>query len=111
MAYSMLLELEEVLSYDRFQPRLAILQETPAQLAAYAMKLSSLFDVSRLGPPIIHADPDDDIFLLCASKAQASYVVTNDRHLRGLKTYRGISILALETFLQREFPAIQRYRV
>jgi putative PIN family toxin of toxin-antitoxin system len=106
MAYAMLLELEEVLSYDRFQPRLTILSETPAQLAAYAMRLSTLFDVSRSGLPIVHADPDDDIFLLCAFKARANYVVTNDRHLRALKEYREIPILTLEVFLHQEFPDI-----
>ncbi len=99
IAYTMLLELEEVLGYDRLQPRLTTLQETPAQLAAYAFTLSSIFDVARSGPPIVDVDPDDDIFLLCAVAAQARYVVTQDRHLLAMEVYEGIPIIALVDFL------------
>lgn len=95
----MLLELEEVLSYDRLQARLNMLQQTPAQLATYALTLCSLFDVSRPGPPIVAADPDDDIFLLCAITAQARYVVTQDRHLLALKVYQDVAIMTLDDFL------------
>jgi uncharacterized protein len=71
VAYSMLLELEEVLSYARLQPRLTLLQEMPAQLASYALRISSAFDASRSGIPIVTNDPDDDIFLLCALATKA----------------------------------------
>lgn len=98
IAYAMLLELEEVLSYNRLQQRLTSLQETPSQLAAYALNLCSIFDVSRLGPPIVKADPDDDIFLLCAKAAQASYLVTQDRHLLALNRFQGIPIVTLADF-------------
>lgn len=100
IAYPMLLEFEEVLAYDRLQSRLAQLQETPAQLAAYALSISSLFNVSRSGPPIVNADPDDDIFLLCAVAAEASFVVTNDKHLLALGSYEGIPIVKIEDFWQ-----------
>ena len=101
IAYAMLLELEEVLGYARLQARLATLQETPSQLATYALNLCSVFDVSRRGLPIVEADPDDDIFLLCALEAQASYLVTHDRHLLALKIYQGIPIVTLTDFFQQ----------
>lgn len=101
VAHSMLLELEEVLSYDRLQPRLEKLNMTPSQLASFALGLSSVFDVSRTGPPIVEADPDDDIFLLCAVEAQAIYIVSNDRHLRAVETYEGIPIITIDNFLDR----------
>jgi len=41
MAPSMLVELAEVLSYERLQPRLEQLGLTPAELVAYAMNLAS----------------------------------------------------------------------
>lgn len=103
IAYPMLLELEEVLSYDRLQPRLAVLQETAAQLAGYALSLAAPFDVSRADLPIVDSDPDDDIFLLCAAEANASYVVTSDRHLLVLEYYQDIPIVTIEEFLRREF--------
>lgn len=99
LAYPMVLELEEVLNYERFQARLQVLDMTPAQLAAYALTLSTAFDVSRPPFPIVAADPDDDIFLLCAVEARAIYLVTNDRHLLAMKSYRGIEIVRIEDFL------------
>jgi predicted nucleic acid-binding protein len=65
-----------------------------------ALNLCSIFDVSRSGLPIVEVDPDDDIFLLCAIEAQASYVVTHDRHLLALKSYQGIPIVTLADFFQ-----------
>jgi len=99
IAYPMLLELEEVLAYERFQARLAVLQETPSHLAAFALSLAIPFDVAKTNHIIVTADPDDDIFLLCAVEAQAKAVVTNDRHLLALQVYQGIPIMSLEQFL------------
>ena len=99
LAYPMVLELEEVLNYERFQARLQMLDVTSTQLAAYALTLATALDVSRPHLPIVAADPDDDIFLLCAVEARAVYVVTNDRHLLALKSYQGVGIVKLEDFL------------
>ncbi|CAN5571524.1 hypothetical protein BH10CHL1_BH10CHL1_49450 [soil metagenome] len=99
----MLLELEELLAYERFQPRLDVLQQTPAQLATFSLSLASAFDVSRSSTPIVTADPDDNIFLLCADVANAVYVVTNDKHLLALKTYRETLIITIGEFFTREF--------
>ena len=103
MAYPMILELEEVLAYERFQERLKILDQTPFQLATYALQLAKAFEVVRNKPPIVVADPDDDLFLLCAVEASARYVVTNDRHLLALKMYVGIPIVNIQDFFAREF--------
>lgn len=100
IAYAMLLELEEVLGYERLQPRLTVLQQTPARLAAYALSLATVFDVSRGDTPIVQSDPDDDIFLLCAMAAGASHVVTNDNHMLALGSHEGVAIVRVEQFLQ-----------
>ena len=44
-------------------------------------------------------DPDDDKFLEAAIEGQAQYVVTGDKDLLGLKTYRGIRIVRPAAFL------------
>jgi putative PIN family toxin of toxin-antitoxin system len=98
IAYPMLLELEEVLSYARFAPRLAVLQQTPAQLTGFALGLSVAVNVTRSWPPIVASDPDDDLFLLCAVAGQAEYVITADRHLLALGSYLGIPIIRIEHF-------------
>ena len=102
IAYPMLLELEEVLAYGRLQPRLQKLQQTPDQLVAYALNLSTLFDVSRTMPPIVEADPDDDIFILCALEAGANYLVSGDKHLLALGSYQTVKIMTVAAFLESE---------
>jgi putative PIN family toxin of toxin-antitoxin system len=103
MAYPMLLELEEVLGYERFQSRLAMLNQTPAKLAVFALSLATALDVSRAGALIVEDDPDDDIFLHCAEKGKANYIITADKHLLNLQSYRGIPIVTIEEFFRREF--------
>jgi putative PIN family toxin of toxin-antitoxin system len=103
MALVMLDELAEVLSYDRLQPRLEQLGLAPTELVAYAMDLASIFEVPE-GPPIVVADPDDDVFLHCAVVAGAACVVSGDNHLLDLGEYAGIPILTIRDFLTKEFP-------
>jgi uncharacterized protein len=102
MAPKMLAELAEVLAYERLQPRLQQLGLEPVELVAYAMGLATVFEVPP-GPPIVAADPDDDIFLRCALAAGAVYVVSGDQHLLGLKAYSGIPIVTVHDFLTSEF--------
>jgi len=84
IAPSMLVELAEVLSYERLQPRLQQLGLTPEELVAYALNLASIFEVPE-GDPIVVADPDDDVFLRCATLAGVACVVSGDRHLLDLQ--------------------------
>jgi len=100
---SILAELAQVLSYERLQLRLGQLGLTPAEVVGYAMNLASVFEVPE-GDAIVLADPDDDVFLRCAQAAEASYVVSGDRHLLDLGTYAGIPILTVRDFLTQEFP-------
>ncbi len=104
MAPAMLEELSQVLAYEKFQPRLEQLKLSSAELLAYAINLSSVFDVPREGPIIVLADPDDDVFIRCAIVAQAAYVVSGDYHLLDLEKYADIPILTVHDFLAREFP-------
>ncbi len=104
IAYPMLLELEEVLGYPRFQPRLKTLNTTASQLATFAFTLATPIDVSPRQSQIVLQDVDDDIFLHCAHDAQADYLVTNDRHLLAFRVYRGVQIVRVEDFLAQVFP-------
>ena len=49
---------------------------------------------------IIPEDPTDDKFLACAVDGRADCIVTGDRHLLRLETFRGIRILSPEEFLK-----------
>ena len=48
---------------------------------------------------VIKADPDDDKFLECAVEGQASYIVSGNKHLYELKTYKGIQIFTPTQFI------------
>jgi putative PIN family toxin of toxin-antitoxin system len=103
MATAMLVELAEVLSYERFQPRLEQISLTPAELMAYVISLASIFDVPE-GDPIVTDDPDDDVFIHCAIAAGAGYLVSGDHHLLDLGEYADIPILTVREFLAQVFP-------
>jgi len=105
MSPKMLEELHRVLSYERLQRHVDRLGLTRSELVAYALHLVSIFEVPK-GDPIVIADPDDDVFLHCASVAGADYVVSGDRHLLDLSTYGHIAILTVSNFLAREFPDV-----
>jgi putative PIN family toxin of toxin-antitoxin system len=50
---------------------------------------------------VVRRDPDDDKFLECAVAGRAGYLVTGDRDLRELGSFRGITILTAGEFLER----------
>jgi len=50
---------------------------------------------------VVRRDPDDDTFLECALAGRAGYLVTGDRDLRELDSFRGITILTVGEFLAR----------
>ena len=104
MTPAMIEELAQVLSYEKFRPRLEQLRLSSADLLAYAIDLTSLFDVTENGPTIVAADPDDDTSLRCAVAPQPAYVVFGDHHLLDLEEYAGIPILNVHEFLDQAFP-------
>jgi putative PIN family toxin of toxin-antitoxin system len=46
-------------------------------------------------------DPRDEMFLACAIDANADCIVSGDRHLLDLQTYRGIPILTVNEFAEK----------
>ncbi|HEX3941384.1 MAG TPA: putative toxin-antitoxin system toxin component, PIN family, partial [Acidobacteriaceae bacterium] len=48
---------------------------------------------------VIEDDPDDDRVLECAVAGKADYIVSGDRHLVKLGSYRGIPIMTARQFM------------
>jgi uncharacterized protein len=48
---------------------------------------------------VVPLDPKDDVIVATAIRAQAEYLVTGDRHLLSLGSYRGIQIVTPRRFL------------
>jgi uncharacterized protein len=63
-------------------------------LAAYAELISDLPQMR-----VVPLDPKDDVIVATAIRAQAEYLVTGDRHLLSLGSYRGIQIVTPRRFL------------
>jgi putative PIN family toxin of toxin-antitoxin system len=55
-------------------------------------------------PAVIEADPDDDHILAAAVAGSAACIVSGDKHLLSLGSYRDIPILSPAEFLDRYFP-------
>jgi len=47
----------------------------------------------------VKSDPDDNRVLECAVAGRADYIVSGDKHLRGLGSYDGIRILTVRQFM------------
>jgi len=49
----------------------------------------------------IKDDPTDDMFLACAPKGKADYIVSRDPHLRNLKQFQAIKIIDVKGFIEK----------
>lgn len=48
---------------------------------------------------IIKDDPDDNMFIDCAVALKADYIISGDKHLLNLKSFKNIALLAPAEFL------------
>jgi putative PIN family toxin of toxin-antitoxin system len=80
-------EIAEVLRMDLEWPE----SEIVAQLKLISRVAEIVVPKTRL--QAVKADPDDDKFLECAVEGRANLIVSGDRHLTRLKSFRGIGIV------------------
>ncbi len=52
---------------------------------------------------LIKQDTDDNKFVDCAIAANANFIVTNDKHFKGLKniSFRKVEVISADEFLQK----------
>lgn len=89
---ALLAELEEVLSRAKFAARISQVGSSVPQLLTGYRAL-----VTTVRPAVIEPtarDPDDDHVLACALGASATLIVTRDRDLLDLGSFRDVRILA-----------------
>ena len=95
MSSEMVNEFLLVLAYPKFQ-----LTEEDIHYLLYVEVLPYVQRVKvRSGPVLIASDPSDDMFLRGAVAAGAKYIISGDRHLLHLKSYKRIPILSPAEFL------------
>ncbi|MFO1469020.1 MAG: putative toxin-antitoxin system toxin component, PIN family [Steroidobacteraceae bacterium] len=89
----LLAELAEVIARSKFTRRIQNANLSAASLVADYQRLAVLVDPQPLPAPVSR-DPDDDQVLACALAAGAARIVSGDRDLLDLGTFRNIPILA-----------------
>ena len=90
---ALIVELEDVLSREKFTAQLRRTHFTSAYLLARYTQLATLVAPAEVTAPALR-DPDDRHVLACARAARADLIVSGDKDLRVLKTYRRIRIVS-----------------
>jgi uncharacterized protein len=78
------------------------LRMTPEQIQAFFERLPNIATVTAGNyeiSDIVSADPNDDHVIAAAIESKASFIVTEDKHLLRLNSWRGIQIVDRATML------------
>jgi uncharacterized protein len=89
---ALLAELAEVIGRAKFAARVHDAGLAAAELVEDFARLAEIVVPASLAEPVSR-DPDDDLVLATALGAEASLIVSGDRDLLVLGTFRGIRIL------------------
>lgn len=93
----MVREYARVLSYPKFR-----LSEEEVSCLLNEEILPFIVPVTVIETPsVVKDDPSDDVFFACAQAGRAAALVSGDRRVLALKTYKGIPVLSLHEFLSR----------
>jgi uncharacterized protein len=95
---TILAEIREVISRDYI---IALTHTTPAQRTDYMNELGEISMLTKGKATITQKSRDqkDDKFLVCASEAQADYLITSDEDLLDLKAHEGTRIIPPQEFV------------
>jgi len=101
-------EVQRVLSEPRLREVFSITNERISRLAVTLRQDAILVPGNAEVRGAIPVDPPDEMFLAAALDGKANMIVSGDKHLLNLKTFRGIDIMAPRQFLdqlERERPS------
>jgi hypothetical protein len=91
-----LFEIRRVLEYPKF----SFSHEQKERFLKILLKAACLVD-TEISIDVIKEDPSDNVLIECAMEKDARYIVSGDKHLRKLKSYKGIAIMTVEQFLKK----------
>jgi len=97
-APALLAELRRVLEYPRVAERLGWSDEERAQFLQDFETLA-LVTPGLLSLPGVTRDPKDDPVVACAVEGEAGFIVSSDRDLLALGTYRSVRVVTPHEFL------------
>ena len=100
-------EIVEGLESPRISKKYFIRQEDIEQLVDLLKADTILVPGRAVVKGAVPQDPRHEMFIACAMDAAADCIVSGDRHLPGLQTYRGIPILTVKEFAEKLEPRTQ----
>ena len=92
-------EIEKVFHYPRIKER-RCLTDRDIESVLQSLRRYGINTPSELKIEAIPEDPEDDKFIIAAVEGDADYIVSGDRHLKALKSYRRIRIVSASEFVQ-----------
>ena len=97
LSEDILTEVEHTLSYERIRERY---NYTDADVADFLNRLRLAANlVDDLPHLTVVRDPNDDMVIATAQRAQATYIVTRDNDLLSLQQYEDIMVISPEAFI------------
>lgn len=101
LSESILAELADVLSREKFRARLEQRGQSAPQILARFREVSLVIEPAALSLPASLRDPDDVHVLACAVAVAADAIVTGDRDLLALGQFENIPIIEVKEALHR----------
>lgn len=94
-------EITHVLNYPKFTIPLLKAGLTTEKIISAITNDCLIFSSSAKPLRIIKDDPSDNMFLDCAQKSNADFIISGDKHLLKLKSFQNIPILTPREFMNR----------
>lgn len=97
---SIIEEVENVLNYPRLQKHHGKSKQEIKNFLFLFADLCIDVDIEEKGERIVEQDPTDDKYLICALKGHADFVISGDKHLLNISSYKNVRILTPREFLR-----------
>lgn len=97
---SIIEEMECVLNYPRLQKYHGRTRQEIKQFLALFKDLCINIPVENKRGIIVEDDPTDDKYVVCAIEGDADFIISGDKHLLNLGSYKNIKILTVRKFLE-----------
>ncbi len=94
-------EFAEVLEYEEIQEKI-IHKNLEMRMTVAKIKELAIIAYPSEKIEVVKEDPDDNEIIECAIEGKVNYIISQDKHLLNLKSYRGIPIITPEEFLSKE---------
>lgn len=94
------IEIDRVIRYPKVKK---IHRRSSSDLDAFIIKIVRIAHMvsGTLELKVVEEDPTDDKYLECAIEGGADFIISGDKHLKNIGSFRGIPIVSPAEFLER----------